>query len=346
MQKKFDEKNISEKEMSELKYNLEKELNEKIDPKTWDKCAKTVLSIYENIDSTSIVKLNEKIFCDQTKKSRIVDIALHSNIGMHKILLIIKLLPIKESIDVRFVEDFVQTIRDIQASKGVIVGIGDFTQEAVEYAKNNMIDLCTLTDAQIKNWSESIALPIIWTHTYILLDVELREIIYRRGSTFFADPLKWIYSNDNGKTTFTILSFFMDKWNRNEIPHLTDSIFIIPSNLDNLKVRTNQNEWAKLADFKIYYKAQEEYFFKYLNSKNYTFYKDYISEDTLYFHLTTEAFLLKKDSTWIKIEKENLNRLNKGFVTLFINTMTNLNSFVSIKPHFLKEVKSSKLILD
>jgi len=71
---KLEENNISEKEIEELFYRVEKDLDEKIDKETWDKYANIILSIYQRIDSTCTIKLNEKIFCDQTKKTRIIDL--------------------------------------------------------------------------------------------------------------------------------------------------------------------------------------------------------------------------------------------------------------------------------
>lgn len=302
IEKKLESKNISEKEINELIYRVEKELNQKINKETWDDYAKSILSIYKNVDSNCVIKINEKFFCDQSKQIRTIDLSIHSKIAGHEVLVAVKLLPINEPIDFQIIEYYSQILKEIKVSKGVIICNGGFTEKAINYAKSNFIDLCAIKDAESRLWSNDIAIPVIWKE--VIPNLSLSFIIsFEANDKVHKDFGKMIFSNNNGKNYFTIPDYFINKWNNNEIPHFTDSIIIIQNDLKNLKARANKNDWRNIKSFSISYFTQVNCYLKYFTPTKYKAIENFTSGKTKLSELELEISSFKNDNSWIKINR-------------------------------------------
>lgn len=317
--KRFKQEEISEKDLNELIYRVEKDLNQKIDPNIWNEYANSIISIYEGVDSTAKIKLNEKIFCDLTKKSQIVDISIHSKIAGHKILVAVKLLPIKDQVNLDMIRYFSLILKDINASKGVIISNAEYNNEVIKFAKEHMIDLCKLKDASSRKWSDDISIPVIWKDIKPILQVNMSFNLVK-GDRFHNDLGRALFSNDNGLTTFTLGDYFVEKWNKNMIPHNTKELFIIENEFKNLKIKIKK-DWRSISDFYIAYEVKSESFLKYFVPIKFKAIENFITKDTQVSELDIGISPFENDGTWQKIDFGNLN-LNGLIIIATVKDLT------------------------
>lgn len=304
--KELDKENINKREVDELIYRVEKDLNRKINPSLLNEYASSIVSIYKSIDSNAVIKLNEKVFCDLTQKSQVVDLSIRSDIAGHDIFVAVKLLPIEDTIDIKYIEYFYQIIKNINASKGVIISSGIYSNEVIDYAKTHMIDICSLKDATSRKWSEDIALPVIWKNITPKLYVHL-NVVLAGGDKMHRDFTKAELSINNGKTEFTIAEYFIEKWNNNEIPHQTDNLLEINHNLKGLKLKVNGKDWRRVSQFRLAYQVQSENYLKYFIPEKYKAIENYITGDTQFSELEIGITPFENDGTWTKIDLDKLD---------------------------------------
>lgn len=313
---------ISDEEIKELIFNIERDLGDRIDPEVLKEYAEIIKSIYERTDTTVSIKLNETIYCEDIKELRIVDLAIYSNISGHKIFIAIKLLPGKDPITIDIIRYYKKIFDDVKASKGVIICNGGYSDKAFDYAKNNMIDLCMLKDATSRKWNNDISIPVFIEDIVPSLDLEF-NVSFEEGDKIHKDFTKAILSENLGDSNFTIPDYFMYLWNNNKIPHYSDSLIECEYKGEDLKVRVNTNDWRSF-QFTIFYKTIIKYYLKYFIPDKYEAIENYINGNVTISEIDLLITYKKNDSTWIQIDPDSTNINKSGIIiTMQDSILTN-----------------------
>jgi hypothetical protein len=123
-----------------------------------------IFKIYMELEPFATIKKNDKIKGIESGIEREIDISVRKKIADHEILMIIQAKDHKKRADIKIVGEFDSVIRDVRASRGILICNAGFTKTAKEYAKNRAIDLYTAHDASAKDWQGEIKIPVVRTH--------------------------------------------------------------------------------------------------------------------------------------------------------------------------------------
>jgi hypothetical protein len=247
------EKNLGEQEMSANKN----------DPK-WKKFEKVVcelLKIFNNNDAD--VKYDDKVIGIESGQERQIDIALRGQVNIFSLLVVVSCKDYtKSKVDLNDITEFASTLRDIRANKGVLITSGVFTKGAMDYAKNQGIEIYSLIDT--KNLSWLVELPVLLERTYIK---NYRFRLSGSTTTSLVIPKELLESNlmlaefetDSGQKDF-VKNIISDKW---------DSIKITIGETE-VKVgmgQINYEGFSIKADLTVILNFAQKYYFGYIPIK-------------------------------------------------------------------------------
>jgi hypothetical protein len=117
--------------------------------------------IYSELEPLADVTLNDKIKGFESGIDREIDVSVRSKIADHEILIIVQAKDHKYKADIKIIGEFESVIRDLRASKGILICSSGFTKTAKKYAQNQKIDICSAYDANSKDWKIELQVPVI-----------------------------------------------------------------------------------------------------------------------------------------------------------------------------------------
>lgn len=256
--------------------------------KEWKNYEELIYSIYKELEPFADVKLNDSILGIESNTKREIDISIRSKIATHEILIIVQGKHHKKRADLKIIGEFASVIRDLRASKGILICSAGFTKSAKEYASKLKIDLYTAHDASNKNWQTEIQIPVI--KKSIKVDLKIQHHYVAIGET----------SMDHIKVPYPELAFsiFMEKWEKDEISKEPGTHYLplekeaVQLHKDLLPLKTG-----------VEYKVTNRHHFKFFVPVDYRGLKDYITENfTPSFMAFNEQIPFMNDGTWVFVE--------------------------------------------
>lgn len=281
--------------------------NEKRD---WKGYEKIIHKIYSELEPVATVTLNDHILGNETGTLRQIDVSIKSNIAGHEILVIVQAKDHKKRADIKIVGEFDSVIRDVRASKGILICNSGFTRTAKEYAQKLKIDLCTAHDASNVNWQTEVKIPVIKKNITVELKIQHHYLV--TGPTTL-----------NGvNVPFPDVAFqkFLDKWEANEIPKDPGTHYF---HLEREDIQYHDD--LKPIKNGIEYKVVHRHHFKSFTPVDYRGIRNFITEKfTPSFMAFTEKIPFLNDGTWkyvddpteisLKTQHLNIEILDIGFL--------------------------------
>jgi hypothetical protein len=133
----------------------------KKEKKTGKEFEELIFGIYKELLPHAEVKWNDHILGRDSKVERQIDISIRLKIASHEILIIVQAKDQKKAADVNVLGEFESVIRDVGASKGILICNSGFTKSAKDFAISKKIDICSAHDAVKVNWQTRIEVPVI-----------------------------------------------------------------------------------------------------------------------------------------------------------------------------------------
>jgi len=205
----------------------------------WKVFEKIVAQIHKTLSPQAKVTHDDKIEGHESKKRRQIDISIRQNIGPHRILIIVQCKNYKRKIDITDVGEFVSVIKDVRANMGVLVSNAGFTDGAINLAKENNINLCAIFDAQNKDWSILIKLPVICDFRKPIMRGQFKVITTKQFHRQ-TDPNKIEFVKDNGEL-ISLRKLFLKDWNEGKVDINIGEHIHIPTE-KNLYIRSDEGK--------------------------------------------------------------------------------------------------------
>lgn len=181
----------------------------------WKIFEQIVTQIHKTLSPKAEVVHDDRIFGQDSKKKRQIDISIRQTIGPHRILIIVQCRHYKRKIDVNGVGEFATVIKDVHANMGVMVSNAGFTDGAINLAKSMNINLCSIFDAQNEDWSVVIKLAVVCDFRKPIIHGKLR-ITGAQPFSIPADVNKLELVDEKGQAISFRKVFFQD-WNSGKV---------------------------------------------------------------------------------------------------------------------------------
>ncbi|WP_082773822.1 restriction endonuclease [Hymenobacter sp. PAMC 26628] len=137
-------------------------MNKAQSQKTGKPYEELIYKIYKELEPYAETRLNDKIMGVESGIEREIDISIKYKVAVtHEVLIIIQAKDHLKKADIKIIGEFNSVIKDVRASKGILICSSGFTKTAKNYAKNHKIELCSAHDASKMNWKAEIEIPVI-----------------------------------------------------------------------------------------------------------------------------------------------------------------------------------------
>jgi len=294
-------KNNENKDLFDM---IAQERKKEINDKDRNDFSKIIELIYSYFDSTSIIKTN--VFLPTSVKDSTIrmDILITKEVAGHQLRIAIKLFPYSNNIDGIDIEIFNEELKEIKATKGVIITRGDFKSSATKTAEQYLIDLCTIEDAKNRDWNNEIKIPVIINHLVPILGFNLKLTAIDNKISLSFDCL---VSHDDLETSYKISDLMRNEWIKHEPKDLNIVSGVMDVSDRKWKIRDhNSKKWMDVKELSIRYEIEREKYFGYLTPENYTIFTNHTTK------IITQKVILKfprlfdpaKSDIWEKIEKD------------------------------------------
>jgi hypothetical protein len=220
-----------------------------------EKYEKLVKRIYELLSPDNKVVHNDKILGKDSQTLRQVDVSIRGKVGEHEILVAVECKDTKRKVDVHEIDAFCTKLKDIGANKGVLVSNAGFSSSARRSAERNGIELCSVHDAEEKDWRLQLKFPVIWEEIEPHIECKLHMAF---------DPPVVLGKNLDANSIFEIgdvnwFPKFKDDWEAGRIPLDKDNYIYDPL-IPNPSVRLKDGGVAPLKEFKIEMNFKRNYY--------------------------------------------------------------------------------------
>ena len=276
----------------------------------WLNYEKMIAGIYETISPRATVRHNDSIMGRISEVKRQIDVSIRFTEAGCDFLVIVQAKDSKRPADVNVIGEFSEVMKDVMASKGVLVCNAGFTRSARTMAGNLGIDLCGAYDAESKDWRTTLTIPVVWEKHTPHLNFGM-QVYLDKGDGISRDVREWILSTDMGKTKLDLVRTFVDRWNTGTIPKDINKVHhLIPQN-PNLHALVNENKWVKVDEFTCLYIVERRLYRKDLITEEFTGLKNYLTGDIEISKLIIEMPKLKPEEGWKEIDDSLFNLINK-----------------------------------
>lgn len=186
----------------------------------WKEFEDLVFKIQKELASDAEVKKNDRIFGQDTKTYRQIDISIRCNIGQYPILIIIDCKDHLAPLDVKDVGEFSSMVHDVQANKGALISSRGFTKSAIESAKTYGIETLRLLDTQNINWKAFASISVLIKRIYLKkYQFRFENFEALPGELISINPLYLKLFDDKGSPLGLVKNIVAAKWNQEQIKH-------------------------------------------------------------------------------------------------------------------------------
>lgn len=273
--------------------------------------------IYKELEPHATIKLNDKILGVSSKIEREIDISVRKKIADHEILIIIQAKDHKKRADIKVIGEFDSVIRDVRASKGILICNSGFTKTAKEYAENRAIDLCTAHDASEKDWQAEIKIPVIRKHLLMSYNFKMPFVITKDVMEYYKDrlakmqivtgPEGIILKTFDGKES-SFLKEFRKAWEKGEIKSTEgDHTVKFDAYIDMF----GNPDLFPPSPVEIQYHVKARYYLKFFTPTDYRGIKNYVTEKFNPSFIKIEGSIpFSDDKSWWYIKNPDVLAVN------------------------------------
>jgi hypothetical protein len=118
--------------------------------------------------------------------------------------------------DVKAIDAFASVIKDVDATRGVMVCRSGFTKKAKAYARNLGIGLYNLHDAESRNWRLELTIPLLWIDLHPSAEFPCRIHLDKGEQLAIQDGFPILYVP--GGPRIHPATVFEQLWNQRAIP--------------------------------------------------------------------------------------------------------------------------------
>ena len=221
----------------------------------WKRFERLAEKILAELSPKANVTWNDQIMGKESGTNRQIDVSIRRTVQNQPVLIIVQARDQGKPADINTVGEFSAVVKDVQATRGILVCRKGFTAKAKEYARNLGIDLCRIHDAESRDWCLEITIPIIWID--LKPDVQFHvEAHFEGEDSVEKDMTQWTLSEDRGKTRANAFSTFERAWNTGKLPRHIGAVHQVLTPQDfELRVLDKEKKpaWRRVFSVKFVY---------------------------------------------------------------------------------------------
>lgn len=240
----------------------------KVQKQDWRSFEQLAERIYRKLEPDAIVKHDDSIYGHDSGTQRQIDVSIRKEVAGHEILVVVQARDRKRAPNVNDVGEFATVIKDVQASKGVMVCRKPPGKNAATLAKAHGIEMCSAFDVNDHKWKEDVAVPVVVR----LAEGNLTPLLsFASGGQWNISlppkPEPGYVSTDAGQTQETLLDYMIRLVSeRGEIKDGADEFVSADTNLC---ILLSERDWVPVPLFGVKVTASVRSLFRHCRADEY-----------------------------------------------------------------------------
>jgi len=267
----------------------------------WQEYEKLAARIISELEPHAQVTHNDKIEGLNTGRKRQIDVSIRATVAGIDLLIVVQAKNYARPANITAVDAFASEIRDVRAAKGILICNAGFTKPAKDYARSIGIDLCSLHDAQSRNWSLDIKLPVLWIDYLPTVNLEFKCFL-EAGDSIPYDPRQWVLSADGGKTRLLPLQTFERKWNARELNRRCGMIHNLVPEQGDIKVQVAKGVWRPVESLILRYVVHRSAWLGYFRPSECRGILNRIKDEFTVSYFDIGDIPMTRDESWVPVE--------------------------------------------
>jgi hypothetical protein len=284
----------------------------------WRDFEKLVARIYATISSDAVVTYDDKIHGFDSGMDRQIDVSVRFSKAGCDLLIIIQAKDYKNPCPITEVEAFATVIKDVRASKGVLICNAGFTDGARRVATAHGIDLCSAHSAEEKNWSTLLTVPVVWVRLSPQVFVVIGANVIA-GDSFSPRAEEWVFSTDGGASRFRLIDRFVEAWNNQSITKEPGPVHEFDIGSNSLWFLADAG-WRVVLKFGCHYKVAKDVFRKDVETEEFTGLKNYLSGKVEIAKIGVPIPPLNPNDGWERIDEGIEDLISRETVVVTVGT--------------------------
>jgi Restriction endonuclease len=280
----------------------------------WRRFERLAEKIMRDLTPHAEVKWDDHIVGQDSEAERQIDVSVRWTDGDERHLLVIDAKDWARPADVGNVEKFAGLVKDVRANNGILVCNAGFTRQALVYAKNLCLGLFNLHDAESRDWSRDLTIPIVWIELTPQIQISSAVWFDAGDQVRHDEKFPLILSPDDGSpdepgpsfAKINILSTFARAWNSGSIPQTTNTTHHL---YDERPLRALVRDalgtmrWRPVRRFELLYTVQQSAWLGQFRPAQCQGLIDYLDERAfLASYLPISEVPMSRDDSWVAIE--------------------------------------------
>ncbi|WP_207494392.1 restriction endonuclease [Aridibaculum aurantiacum] len=279
--------------------------------KKWVDYEEMIYKIYQELEPIAEVKKNDRIMGYETMTEREIDITVKTKIAGHELLIIIQAKDYRRKADVNVVGTFAAVIKDVRASKGVLICNRGFSNHARAYAKNIGVSLCSAHDATYKDWQTEVQIPVLKRTITVTLTLQIEVRAKDTSNPMFKMEL-----------TRDQVQAFIEQWEKGQIETKVGK-HLISLDLTHLRKMYRNFEFR---EYYLLYEVRERYHSKFIVPDVYRGLRDYVdSKFTASFIEIKDPINFLNNKDWNYVPNPAELSFTSSFLNVELITIDGLN---------------------
>jgi hypothetical protein len=281
----------------------------KMGQKRWQGFEELAHRILSEFAPFANVKLDDSIIGSDSGAYRQIDVSLKWTFEGRELLTIVQAKDWKAKADIKVVDAFRSVIQDVGATQGILICSAGFSKNALQYARRVGIQCYNVHDASSLNWSQQLAIPLLWTDVTPYVNPQF-TIRLEAGDSLVGDPdnpkyQMFILSLDQGTTRVDWSGTFDRMWNDGELDRSGGETKVLYDERQLYLAVKDRNEklcWRPLTDFHLSYEVKRQSWLGSLKPADARGIIDLLNDSTFTpTYLRIEEFPMERDASWKKV---------------------------------------------
>lgn len=234
----------------------------------WLDFERMIAQIYRSLSPNAVVTHNDSIPGNDSGTKRPIDVSVRFREAGCDFLIVVQAKTNSRPLDVNVVGEFATVIKDVRASKGVLVCNAGFTKNAQTLARSLGIELTSAHDAESKDWSTTLRIPVIWVRLqpYVQFSA-LMEL--EAGDAVSTKIGEWKFRFKTKGEEFSVLEIFTKRWNGNELSKEPKKQHSVELDEDEFEFFAGA-AWRNASDLKLSYTVNRQLLRNELETREFT----------------------------------------------------------------------------
>jgi hypothetical protein len=258
--------------------------------------------IVRNLHPDATVTLDDHLPGQFTEKKRQIDVSIRWTDSNHEQLTIVQARDRSRPADVNAVGEFIAVVEDVGASRGAMVCRSGFTKDAKTYARNKGVELYNLHDAESRDWSLELTIPLLWIDLHPAADFPCRIHLVKGEQLALEDGFPVIHLP--GGLRIHPATVFEQLWNERAIPDtpgIRHTIQSAPLCAPVLRV-DGQTEWRDV-DLQVVYEVDRRAWLGQFTPNQCRGLVDYLDDNAFTAsHLPIGEIPSERNDQWVEID--------------------------------------------